>query len=250
MAKQKLDRKKFYINPFQMVSASVRYDFEELESLAEFIETTIRHELKHIEKWAKDTARKMDPEGRESFYESIGEERQRISQDFKLRLRYGLAVTTYTVIESRLNDACLSYKYYINKAISEQNTGDRASSAFPILKLHQKEISSDYKDHKGKGIVRASNYIGKVLKLSFPKKGNGPWQDIMTLAHIRNCIVHTDGYNNEKKLASLVKSHPQYVRYNDKGQLEIEAAYFTWIIKQAGEFFSELFATNMDLFKN
>lgn len=251
MSKTKIDRKKHKINPFKIALASVELDFRELSLLADFIESTIRQELKNLEKWAADEENKNTPAQLDESHEIASEAYQLINQDFRLRLRYGLIVTIYTVIESRLNHACDICKSAINRSILEKHAGSEKDLVSNMRSrfFNQKEILLDYTDLKDKGIKRASTYLQKVLKLSFPRKDRGIWQDIKTLANIRHCIVHTDGFDEEKKVASFVKKHPDYVKYSEKNQIEIEAEYCTWIIGQAKDFFTEFYSSNMDLFE-
>ena len=248
MAKPKVDRRKYRINPFRMALASVELDFRELALLADFIESIIRQELASIEKWVADEVKKKTPEQLEESYENASGSCQVINQYFRHRLRYSLLVTIYSVIESRLNDACGICKNAVNRAVSAKYSKDKKDNASFELFPHQKEISLDYTDIKGRGIERASLYLQKVLKLSFPQKGRGPWQNIKILANIRHCIVHTDGFDDEKKVALFIKKHPDYAKYSDKGQLEIEAKYCMWIVEQAKNFFAEFYSSNMDVF--
>lgn len=218
-------RKRFIINPIRILSSSVASNFDELESLAKFIESSITKELKWWEEYVDESTKDMSSEDASEFAEIWAEDYQRVDLDFRLRLRYSFVVTTYGVIESRLNRTCRTLKGFLNKY---KFTDDQEKILIELEDINEHSI-----------IQRARKYLEKVLHLSFPKRSRA-WQEITMLAKVRNFIVHSDGYVSDTSLDDYVAKNPKFLEFDKHDRIVIQSDYNDWIIEQG----KKLFTTN------
>lgn len=219
------------MDPITVLSRYADYRSYELERLAEFIESSVRKELKWWKEWVEKQTKHMTPEEAEEFGEQYSDEYQMVKQDFLRHLRYGYVVTVYGMTESQLNRTCSIIKRSRDKYKKEQ------------IQLEVKDINAE------SIIQRARKYLEKILLLSFPKRDRS-WQEITTLSRVRNIIVHNEGYDTNGNLGKYVKGNPNLLKYGTNRQLEIEAAYCKFIQEQFQKFFDALYEANKGLFNN
>lgn len=101
--------------------------------------------------------------------------------------RRSALINIYSFLEIELNKLCIELKEKKNET------------------LHLKDLTGD-------GIVRASNYFIKVIKLPWDNS-KGIWSEIRIIQNLRNKIVHSDGKidsqnkDNDSLITYIVKSN-------------------------------------------
>jgi len=117
------------------------------------------------------------------------------------------------------------------------------------------EIASHYRqtrhlelspsDLRDSGIERARTYLKKVASVQFHE--TELWQDITTLQHIRNLIVHNEGEfrkdhgKERQKIEGLSKKWKSDVAIKG-GKIELSQKFTFHVLHTFNTFFNELFA--------
>jgi hypothetical protein len=200
-----------------MITSKTRYLFfvlhelEQFRNYAEYIESSLRKEVKSYE----DRAEGLMPEEEEEFWDCYIDEVAPYSQDFPKIMRNSLFVSIYTFLEDKIVELC----------VPSEDT---------LLKLS---------DIKGQGIEQASIYLKKVLRIDFPDNSK-EWHYIKKANLIRNCIVHSRGdvskSRNEAKIRNAVQDM-QSVSIDKMGYIKLDEELCEDFIENVDSFLQQLY---------
>lgn len=133
--------------------------------------------------------------------------------------RKSTLVSLYSFLEHSLNDLC-GYQY------------------------RRYEFAVEVTDLRGEGIVRARDYLIKLIKVDFSLL-NDEWRYLMEFNKIRNCIVHSDGDINQsrskKSLHEIVNSREGLELQHEKF-IKISREYVDFIITKIEVFMAKLYS--------
>jgi len=139
-------------------------------------------------------------------------------EEFPMIMRYGHVTALYSFTEHRLRGLC-----------------DEVSK-------RKSDLPVSVRDLKGFPYVEASRtFLTKVVDA-----GATQWGEVGTLAVLRNCIVHCNGYieeyNSTKKIEGIVGG-TNGLKLNDQRRLLIEKAYVERTYQKVCELFTTAFTT-------
>lgn len=160
---------KYYkTNWIQVYRTMLRMEIAQLRRYAQELESLLLKQSQKLAQDLQEQASKMSVAEQEQLSDWWSDDFERLEHSFPKILRYSLFVHSYSLLEHEL-----------------------LRIADHFRRMRKLKLSpSDLRDE---GITRARTYLKKVVSVPFPDTGRA-WQDISTLNHIRNLVVHNTGY--------------------------------------------------------
>lgn len=147
----------------------LKYDISTLREYVSEVEDYLRNKTNEYEKHVEEVAKGVADEDIDDFYMSYADEYHKLNEIFPSTLRTSLFISSYSLLEYRLNHLC---------------------------KLLQKEkgITIDLEKLKAsdQSIGRAHSYLVNEAGITFPDS-TPHWKNIKVYQKIRNNIVHYNG---------------------------------------------------------
>jgi hypothetical protein len=192
----------------------------QLRSYANAVEQMLVEQMQKINaEFQENTAGKSEEE-REALLDWYGGEVVSFKDEYPKILRNSLFVHSYSLLERILLEIASHYRQTRHLELSP----------------------SDLRDS---GIERARTYLKKVVLVQFPETES--WQDITTLQHIRNLIIHNEGElrkdngKERQKIEGLAKKWKGNVAIKG-GKIELSQKFIFHVLDTFNAFFNELFA--------
>ena len=132
-----------------------------------------------FEKDAAKRVKKAPKYSREELEEILEDEFNVVSRGMPILIRQSLFISTYSLLETYLNELCSTLK-------------------------EELKMSIDVSDLNGAGIFRAQNYLAKILNVDFPQSHRS-WQKIGHYNRLRNCFAHANGQLSKETNKQLLK---------------------------------------------
>jgi len=158
-------------------------EFRIIRDLVQNMEDYFLERCVDFEKYEAKTIKKSPKYRREELEEQL-EDEYNVLLSMPILIRHSLFMSTYSLLETFLNDLCLTIK-------------------------KERNILIDLNDLNGAGIFRAQTYLTKILHVEFPSSHRN-WQRICNYNKLRNCLTHTDGQlskESNKQLLKFIKAH-------------------------------------------
>jgi hypothetical protein len=192
----------------------------QLESYTNAVEQMLVEQVQKISaEFQEQTAGKSEEE-REALFDWYGGEVVSHTDAYPKILRNSLFVHSYSLLGRALLEVASHYR-----------------------RTRHLELSpSDLRDS---GIERARTYLKKVALVQFPETES--WQNITSLQHIRNLIVHNEGElrkdhgKERQKIEGLAKKWKGDVAIKG-GKIELSQKFIFHVLHTFNTFFNELFA--------
>jgi hypothetical protein len=184
------------------------------------LESLLSKQSQKLEKDIQKQAGKMSEAEREEFSYWWSDEFDQLERSFPKILRYSLFVHSYSLLEQAL----LHFADHFRR--------DRKLKLSP----------SDLRDE---GITRAKTYLKKVALVPFPDTGKA-WQDISTLNHIRNLVVHNTGnlpydHRQKQQIKALMKRWKDDISLDNLRSFELSKRFIFRVLDTFDSFLKELF---------
>jgi len=199
----------------------IEMGLDDLRRCIQIVERNLKNTLEEFKTSVEEEASHYQGEEKESYYEFHSGEHWQLSDVFPNVVRASFFITCFSRLEYNLNNLCTNLQ-------------------------REHRYPEGLTDSKGKGIVRAKNYLKKVAKRKFPDNIN-EWEDILVYNIIRNVFAHNGGIlnlkkgKNLKKVESYIKKYPQLITIDHLKRLTISAEFCPEVINTIEKFFSSLF---------
>lgn len=191
-----------------------------LDNLSEYtvtVEDLLDSKLKNFTSWVEKEASKVTGEQQEDFYEFYADDYHQFSRIFPNILRSSLFIMLYSFLENQLVNLCGKFHRQYGYTIK-------------------------LTDLRGEGIVRAKNYLKKVVKIDFPDQ-TPSWDDIIMYNRMRNFIVHNGGQldNNDqaKQVESFISARPS-ITLDHLRNIQFSKDFCGEVINTLRSFFGDL----------
>jgi hypothetical protein len=166
------------MTPHNPLTRHFERKLERLSGFADLVEQTLVTRSTELDARLSTEAENFAEDERHEFFEYHAEDYFNLADALPTILRYSVLMGADTALEVYLNDTCETY-----------------------AKVNDATLRLD--DLKGTGIERARKYLKKVARIPFPDE-KPTWTTVLRLHELRNCIVHADGFVQEKQ-ADLVR---------------------------------------------
>jgi hypothetical protein len=195
-------------------------EFRELRHYSEALEKLLETEVARVAADITKEAERVTENERGDFFEWYSEEYSRLRDAFPNILRYSLFVHSYSLLEHGL--------------IQLADHFQRAQK----LELLPRDLRQE-------GINRAKTYLKKVAGVKFPD--TAAWEEISTLNHIRNIVVHRTGFfpdddPRNKQIEQLISKWSEVLAIDNLRRFEFKAGFPERVIQTFETFFTELFS--------
>lgn len=175
-----------------------------------FLERCIDFE-KHTEKEIKKAPKYRRDELEEHF-----EDEYNVLLSMAVLTRHSLFTSTYSLLETFLNDLCSTLK-------------------------EERKLLIDISDLSGAGIFRAQTYLSKIIHVDFPSSHRS-WQRICNYNKLRNCLVHADGQlsnDSNKQLLKFITGH-KHLEMNILAKVQLQEGFVPEVCDTMAQFVREL----------
>lgn len=201
----------------------VLYEMDQLEAYLGVSENYLHKAAAEFIARVDKQKEELSAEELEEFYEFYEEDYWRYSQGFHRLLRNSFVILAYSLLEHQIEQIC------------------------KILKRECK-IPISLSDLKGDVIGRSKLYFKKLAGLDFPSgHQNQIWQEINSLAMIRNCIVHNNGllkgFREEQELRTYTSKKGIISQDTIREEIALTERFCRDIIETMRTFFKELYKT-------
>lgn len=225
------------------------YKLEDMERFNDFMLSAIEAEKKSIKDFHAKESKGMSDDEREYYYEMVSEDYFFVKDFFTEVSLYSFIMILYSYLESGLSFLC-RVKY---SDIIRQHDKDNLKATDEGRKqkrLNHKQLH----EIKGNGIIhKAKKYLEEILNINFAQVKN-EWNEIDGLRKIRNAIVHSSGYFDDRIIEVCEKTKklniidPVIERNSNDGRIEItnngkiiiKQEYTDFILQQSIRFFKKL----------
>jgi len=202
-----------------LAAASLGIDLQQISECHRLMEASLRRELTDFEQRINRQAEGMTDSQKQEFYEFHADSHWEFSEAFPAIFRSSLFVSTYALLEARLDDLCHDMQ--------------RKNKCELVLS-----------DIHGKGIRRAQTYLKKVARVPFPDE---KWGAVMLLSRVRNVLVHADGWLKEDETGHSVKAfaeaNPKLIGINATRKIVLQEDFVPHALSAVRGFFEALYST-------
>lgn len=190
-------------------------EFRIIKDLAQNMEDYSLERCIDFEKYEQKAIKKSPKYRREELEEQLVDEFN-VLLSMQVLIRHSLFTSTYSLLETFLNDLCSTLK-------------------------KERNLLIDIGDLNGSGIFRAQTYLSKILHVEFPSSHRS-WQRIGNYNKLRNCLVHTDGQlskESNKQLLKYIKAH-KFLDVNVILKVQLQDGFVQEVCDTMAQFVREL----------
>ena len=150
------------------------------------------------------------------------------------------------LFDSEIDDMNLVFEYTIWSSIFSTAYYFFENELTNTTKLLAKEYDkeAELKAMKDSGITLCQEFIKSHLDFEFPDQSK-EWGELKNYNRIRNCIAHSGGYTNSKKIERYIDRKDSLGRH-DSGQIKLTKNFITECIEMIDNFLTKL-AENLSL---
>ncbi len=197
----------------------VRLNLDQLERCVEDVQETLVTRLREFERDIDASARSMQEEAREDWYDWNSDRHWELSDVFPKIIRHSMFITSYAFLEHALSQLTSGLAHEAPKRVSVE-------------------------DLKGDGIDLARAYLKKVQGVTFPDQ-SAEWNRLSDYRKIRNCLVHADGRIDQgqrgQAIRNFLQRNPQFGSLDQFSRISLEPAAAQDMIRTVRAFLSQLF---------
>lgn len=190
-------------------------EFRIIRDLARNMEDYFLERCIDFEKYSEKEIKKAPKYRREELEEHHFDE-YNVLLSMSVLIRHSLFTSTYSVLETFLNDLCSTLK-------------------------EERNLVIEINDLNGAGIFRAQTYLSKMIHVSFPSSHRS-WQRICNYNRLRNCLVHADGQlskDSNKQLLKFINGH-KHLELNVLAKVQLQEGFVPEVCDTMAEFVREL----------
>ena len=206
-------------NWIQVNRSMLRMEVAELRRYAQELESLLSKQSQKLAQDLQKQTSEMSAAEQEQLSEWWSDDFERLEHSFPKILRYSLFIYSYSWLERKL------------LRIADHFRRTRKLKLSP----------SDLKDE---GITRARTYLKNVVLVPFPDTGRA-WQDISTLNHIRNLVVHNTGclpenHGHKQSIEALMKKWKSDISLDSLRSFKFSERFIFRVLDTFENFLKEL----------